>query len=306
MSDKVVTEHTGPVIDHRNGFDVIECEQCGFKHVMPLPTPEELDELYRHEYYDTEKPLFLQQSEEDAAWWQQVYNDRYDTFESELSEGQRTILDVGSGPGRFLHAGMQRGWKVTGIEPSVQASDYAKNTLGVNVINDFLTVESAASLGTFDVVHASQVLEHIPNPIDVLKTMTSLLKPGGILCLVVPNDFSPFQLALQEVENYEPWWIAAPHHLNYFNFDSLTSLVEKHGYEVFLRDTTFPIDMFLLMGENYIGNDELGRACHHRRVRMEAQLAKAGQNHVRRGLYQAMANQGLGREVCIFARKLAR
>ncbi|WP_286265396.1 class I SAM-dependent methyltransferase [Thalassotalea atypica] len=295
--------HQGDIVDHRNGFDVIACEHCGFNHVMPLPTLEDLDKVYRHEYYSTEKPLFLEQSEEDSAWWQQVYDDRFDTFESSLSEDKRTILDVGSGPGRFLKTGLDRGWTVKGIEPSVQACEYARS-IGVNVLQDFFNPESAKTLGKYDVIHASQVLEHVPNPIQMIEIMSSLLNADGVICIVVPNDFSPFQLALQDVENYEPWWIAPPHHLNYFNFKSLTSLLERQGFEVFLKDTTFPIDMFLLMGENYIGNDQLGRQCHKKRIRFETQLAKAGQNQLRRSWYQGMAEQGIGREVCLFAKKV--
>ena len=43
--------HTGVVLDSVGGFDVIDCGQCRFKHIVPIPTPVEMEHVYRHEYY---------------------------------------------------------------------------------------------------------------------------------------------------------------------------------------------------------------------------------------------------------------
>ena len=59
-------------------------------------------------------------------------------------------------------------------------------------------------LDKFDVIHMSEVLEHVPDPIDTLRITYTLLKPGGLLCLSVPNDYNPFQNVLREVCEYEP------------------------------------------------------------------------------------------------------
>ena len=295
-------EHKGQVIDSRNGFDILECDTCGFRHVVPLPTTEVLEHVYRHEYYSQEKPLFLKQSNEDARWWELVYSDRYDTFEEYLPEKRRRVLDVGSGPGFFLKHGKDRGWCTQGIEPSRQATEHARS-LGLDVVEDFLSKKTAQQFEPFDVIHASDVLEHIPDPASLLRLMHTMLTPGGIVCLSVPNDYNPFQQAVREVESYEPWWLAPPHHLNYFNFYSISKLLNAAGFEVFLKEATFPIDMFLLMGDRYVGNDALGRECHGKRMRLELQLAAAGQNSLRRVWYRSMAEQGIGREACVYAKK---
>ena len=44
-------EHQGNVFDSVNDFEIIDCQKCGFKHTVPIPQPEELDEVYREEYY---------------------------------------------------------------------------------------------------------------------------------------------------------------------------------------------------------------------------------------------------------------
>lgn len=293
--------HQGFLLDSVNGFDVIECEACRFKHIVPIPTQAELEAVYRQEYYSVEKPLYLERHREDLEWWNLVYSERYDTFEKLLSPDRRRILDVGSGPGFFLLHGQRRGWHTLGIEPSAQAVAHSRQ-LGLRIVEDFLTEQTAMQLGKFDVVHMSEVMEHIPDPAGMLRMAHSLITPGGLLCVVAPNDYNPFQHALRLVCGYQSWWVAPPHHINYFDFDSLDRLLTRCGFESSLREATFPIDLFLLMGDNYVGNDAVGRQCHGRRKRLEQNLDRAGLREVKRSLYRALAARGIGREVVLFGR----
>lgn len=294
--------HEGPLATAHGDFEVIDCEFCGFKHAIPLPTASEMEQVYRNEYYATEKPLYLEGVKADLDWWQLVYRDRYEEFERQLPEGRRSLLDVGSGPGFFLQFGQQNGWQVLGIEPSKQAAEHARG-LGLSIEEGLLDGPLASQLGPFDVVHMNNVLEHIPDPRGMIELCSSMLAPDGLICVVVPNDFNPFQKALTEVCNFQPWWVVPPHHLNFFDFDSLQTLLMRCGFEILVRETTFPIDLFLLMGDNYVGNDELGRACHVKRMTFEKNLATAGLNSVKRELYQALAATGLGREIVLIGRK---
>ena len=294
--------HHGGVLDAVGGFDVIECEACGFKHIVPIPTPEELGAVYRHQYYSEDKPLYLERSREDAEWWDTVFADRYETFEELLPPGRRRLLEIGSGPGSFLSHGNGRGWQTLGVEPSSQAAAYSR-TLGLQVIEDFLTADNAPQLGTFDAIHANDVFEHLPDPREMVAVLGGRLSPGGVLCICVPNDYSPIQATLRDGCGYSPWWVAPPHHVNYFDGPSLERLLTGAGLRVMLREATFPIDLFLLMGEDYIGNDELGRRCHALRKTMELNLVKAGRNDLKRALYRQFAELGVGRSVTVFAVK---
>jgi SAM-dependent methyltransferase len=295
-------EHHGLILDAVGGFDVIECETCRFKHIVPIPTPRELDGLYRHAYYATEKPQYLERAREDATWWDSVYLDRYDTLEELLPPTRRRLLEVGSGPGSFMTHGNRRGWMTLGVEPSHQAAEYSRS-LGLEVVEEFLTPENARQLGTFDAIHANEVFEHLPDPREMTGLLGDLLAPGGVLCVCVPNDYSPIQETLRDACGYSPWWVAPPHHINFFDFDSLERLLTSAGLRVALRESTFPIDFFLLMGENYIDNDELGRRCHTLRKTLELNLAAGGRNDLKRRLYQSFAELGIGREVVMYAVK---
>jgi SAM-dependent methyltransferase len=298
--EKSWQNHSGIVVASANGFDVIECKECGFKHVISIPTDDELEQIYSHEYYTREKPLYLELYREDLEWWNTVYTHHYEILEQHLPPQQRRILDIGSGPGYFLLNGKNRGWQVKGVEPSIQAAVHGQD-LGLDIENIYFSEQTAPTLASFDAINMGEVLEHIPNPAAFLKLVHTKLNIDGLVCIIVPNDFNPLQLILRDHLGFDPWWVAPPHHINYFNFKSLAGLLEKCGFEVILTESTFPIDMFLLMGDNYIGNDELGRSCHKKRMNFDLNIAK---NPVLNSkLRKAFAELGLGRELFILARK---
>jgi SAM-dependent methyltransferase len=295
-------QHHGATVDSVGGFDVVDCITCQFKHVTPIPTVEQLEQVYRHEYYTAEKPLYLEHVRQDLDWWNVVFASRFDTFESALSADRRRILDVGSGPGFFLKHARDRGWSTLGIEPSSRAAAHAKE-MGLDIVEDFLSPQTAPQLGKFDVVHLSEVLEHIPDPAALLRIVHDLLNPGGLIYVEAPNDYSPFQEVLRSSMGFAPWWVVPPHHINYFDFGSLAGLLRRCSFDIVLQEATFPIDMFLLMGDNYIGNNELGRATHAKRKRLELALAAGGKTDLKRALYRKLAEVGIGRDICMYGRK---
>ena len=61
-----------------------------------------------------------------------------------------------------------------------------------------------------------------------------------MLCVGVPNDFSPFQIAARSAVNTGDWWVAPPHHLNYFDFESLGALLTRLGLTVPSAPPAFP------------------------------------------------------------------
>lgn len=295
-------QHYGEKISSANNFDVIECQTCGFKHVIPLPTTDDLITVYRHDYYDQEKPLYLARYEQDLPWWNKVYEQRYKILERHLRDTRRSILDIGSGPGYFLLKGQELGWHTCGIEPSEQAARHSQ-ALGLNVFNGFFTPETANIFGRVDVINLSLVLEHIPDPASLLALVHNQLNYNGLLCVIVPNDFNPFQQILSRYVGMPEWWVAPPHHLNYFDFSSLKQLLARCDFEVIHQETTFPIDLFLMMGDNYVGNDELGRACHIKRMRFEQNLISGGNEQLLSDLYTSLSKLGIGREVVLYARR---
>lgn len=291
--------HKGKILDTKEGFSVIECTLCGFKHINPIPSEEDLATFYKKEFYSKGKPNYFKETKEDLLWWMATYNNYYALLETHTKG--RKILDVGSGPGHFLACGKKRGWDVLGFEPSVDAWEYSKRRK-LAVVNDFFSYESAKQYGPFDVIHASMVLEHVPDPISFINDMKKLLKPGGLLAIFCPNDYNPLQTILTQEHKAKPWWVVPIHHLNYFDIESIKKLLARSGFAVEELLGTFPLEFFILSGDNYVGDPALGRVCHQKRKNFEMSLYRKNA-HLLNDIYKALGDRGIGREFFVIAKK---
>jgi hypothetical protein len=63
------------------------------------------------------------------------------------------------------------------------------------------------------------------------------------------------------------------------------------------------MEIFPLMGEDYISNPEIGRIVHKKRFRFEKLLSESSMGKFKDGLFDALANAGIGRDMQIFAAK---
>jgi SAM-dependent methyltransferase len=289
--------HAGP----SRGPGVVDCLRCGFAHLDPLPDAAALRDTYRRHYYDTVKPDYLAKEASEGAFWALEYQDKLDAFATLRGRRGGRVLDIGCSGGFFLAHAQANGWQGVGIEPSEQAAAHARS-LGVTVVERFLDDVEWDALGTFDAVHLKLVLEHLADPAAVLAAARTVLRPDGVLCVQVPNDFNALQAVVQQTLDTPSWWIAPPFHVNYFDFASLRRLCDRTGFAVVQEDATFPMELFLLMGEHYVGDDAVGRGCHRKRMALEERLAASGRNDLRRRASRALAASGLGREAIVYAR----
>ncbi len=293
--------HNGTKLAVKNNYSIIDCSNCGFIHAVSVqenPMPD----LYSSHFYEEEKPDYVNQNIQDSKWWELTYKRRIKQVDDLSAKLTKNWLDIGTGPGNFLDAALTQAKHVIGIEPSVTASQHAASK-GHEVINAYYSVELANKLHKFDGIHCSEVLEHIPDPREFLQAIKCNMSKETILCLVVPNDFNRIQEIYTKLNsNVEKWWIDPPFHLNYFTGESLTKLLVSSGFEVVHKTVMFPIDLFLLMGDGYIGNDTLGKASHERRKKMEFAFDDSGQMELLNKLYESMAQLGIGRELVFYAK----
>lgn len=293
--------HPGPTMTI-NSFEIVDCLQCKFMHViLEDGASQSNQEKYTSHYYDSEKPTYISENEADLRWWNFTYSSRIKTAQILRGKNILNWLDIGTGPGLFLEAAKSLGMPALGIEPSIQASDYAKSR-GLEVINDFFNHENSQKIGIFDAIHASAVLEHIPDPEEFLSNVLNCLSGDGVLVVVVPNDNNPIQEIFTQNLLKSKWWLAPPFHLNYFTHQSLKTLLEKSGFEVVKSTSSFPIDFFLLMGDDYIGDDRIGKEAHGRRKNFEKHFEDANALELLDSLYSKLSELGLGREIVMFAR----
>lgn len=283
-------------------------DSLGFLRLEPVPDADEVERYYRDEFYARTSGAYVNNSslanmEEEAEHHGRGYEDLWALVESRLP-GRVTAADVGCGYGHWLAFLAARGVEGWGVEPVAEGVQHCRSMgiaayeLGVEGLEQPPTGERVS------LVSLLNVLEHLRDPVAVLRAIRDQwLEPCGVLLLRVPNDFNQFQLAADELHGLDRWWVLPPRHINYFSHESLSKLVEHCGFELLECTSSFPLDLFLLMGDVYVGDPVLGKACHRKRVEFERALDSTGRRDLRRRLYRLLAETGLGRDVVVVARK---
>lgn len=300
---KTAEKHSGDLLEKVGGYETVDCRECGYIHIRPMPALNDLKKLYAEKFYGKDKADYLQRMEQDLEWWNMVYEERLETLERLLGKRRsRRILDVGCSGGFFLSAARRRGWQTQGVELARQAARYAQGK-GLSVIEADVHDVNLDEIGPFDAVYSSFVFEHLPDPVLILEKFKRALAPGGIVCVEVPNDFNPLQKIVRSKLQQPPYWVVPDHHLNYFTPESLRGLFKKCGFGCAEMEGTFPMELFLLMGDNYVGNDPVGRQMHGKRKRMEKLMHDHGLKEFKRQWYRFFIERGIGREIVLYARK---
>ncbi|HET6328233.1 MAG TPA: class I SAM-dependent methyltransferase [Planctomycetaceae bacterium] len=276
-----------------------------------MPSDSEISRFYESQYFDIlrqggrapELRRIMEGGEtakSEIHWLESVLYADIVAALQQLGAG-RQLLDVGCGTGDFLAYAGQHGFEPLGLEIATAATERARER-GLTVREMTLEEHLAQTAGvrnSVDAVVMLNVLEHVPDPVKMLQLAGEVLRPGGFLCIRVPNDFSEIQEAARAKLNSSPWWIAVPDHINYFTFESLRITFDHCGFDKVYQQSDFPMELFLLMGENYVGDAAKGGACHKRRVELELGLPP----HLRRQMYQAFAETGVGRNILMFGRR---
>ncbi len=281
--------------------------EYGFLQIDPTPSKDEIAAYYAEEFYASENPAQVNDSSLDVQERDKQFYDSWRTdirliIESEIKKDNISIYDFGCGWCESLTYFNQFGYECFGIDTAPEAIEHGKNK-GFNVeVSDLVDINPFER--RFDVVMMQNVLEHLASPKETVKKIyNDVLAYGGLLIIDVPNEFNIFQTVGCEVNNLSEWWVAPPAHLNYFSVSTLRALLIGEGFSIVEELASFPLEMFLLMGDNYVGNPELGRVCHVKRMQFEDSLRKTGKTAVLHELYRNFAKQNLGRQILMIAKK---
>ena len=207
-------------------FAVVRCERCELSFTNPRPSPESIHQFYSAEYRPHRRPRQLRGPLK--RWYPLgALRGRASERRSLPWHGQGRLLDFGCGGGSFLARMAEQGWHVTGLDASVGAVQGVQEKLGLNALVGTLP-HPELKPGTFDVVTMWHSLEHVHEPLMVLREAYQLLVPQGRLLIAVPNiDSWPYRWFGKS------WFgLDLPRHLTHFTPKTLRIMLECAGFRI--------------------------------------------------------------------------
>lgn len=211
----------------------VRCAECGFFYADPMPhlDHDALQELYSGDY--------LGEYTEKWRHTRMVANPerRLDAIERTAHRPVRRFLEVGCGEGFAMERAVLRGWEVAGQEVSEEFGFRVRERLSREVFVGELQ-DARWRAGSFDAVYMDSVIEHVPRPLAMLRKVAFLLRAGGVLYLICPNEDSLFnwvkslarRLGLRKgAAQLSP--LRTPYHIVGFTRATLARALDQAGFE---------------------------------------------------------------------------
>jgi 2-polyprenyl-3-methyl-5-hydroxy-6-metoxy-1,4-benzoquinol methylase len=210
-------------------FEVVRCSGCSLVYVTPRLKAEYLTDVYDKDYWKSPSPKDRGYADYVGAQslYLRTYEKRFRLVRRFAPEPGRA-LDVGCAAGFFLKVMSDRGWQVAGVELSPEIARHAHEVYGLDAIHTGVLETAPFDPASFDLVTCWDVVEHVPDPVGLLRKVSSLLKPGGHVIIETQNVESWFAKLLG------PKWQHYKHleHLYHFSPRTIRLLLEKAALEL--------------------------------------------------------------------------
>ncbi len=201
-------------------FAYLKCQGCGLVFLSPHPDEKEILRFYEQDYYGEGPQKFHSWLETPRLFcaWNRMRRVR------KLFPRPGKAIDIGCGPGTFLQLLKREGWECHGTELTEESASRASR-LGIPVSVGEID-ENRFPPHSFDLITLWHVLEHLPSPLKTLKTITRLLKKGGIVAISTPNIDS-----LQAEVGRGQWFhLDPPRHLYLYSPRTLEQMIGSFGF----------------------------------------------------------------------------
>jgi len=230
-----------------------ECAACGTVYVSPRPTPAVLKDYYEHSLnYAYWNEVIFPASE--GVRRERIFRPRVDRVIDlcrRHAVAMGTLVEVGAGFGTFCEELRDRAAfsRVVAVEPTPELAATCRRR-GLDVRE--ARIEEAGLEGSVDVVASFEVIEHLFDPGEFVRTCAAALAPGGLLVLTCPNvrgfDIDVLGEASPAID---------AEHLNYFHPRSLALLLGRHGFAVLETQTPGKLDLDIVRNRVLSGEFDL-------------------------------------------------
>ena len=160
-------------------YTVLKCKRCGF-----IWQPNVLNEGGIKVIYEAYKKSDEMAKERSKSRVRQIYSKQLEDLLRALGKppNQLRVLDYGMGWGHWALTAKELGCKSYGFEVSKKCRDFAAEK-GIEVLER----NEIGGEGPFNIINLEQVLEHVPDPKELLQFLSGNLAEGGIMVIGVPN-----------------------------------------------------------------------------------------------------------------------
>ncbi|MCX7020275.1 MAG: class I SAM-dependent methyltransferase [bacterium] len=212
---------------------IVRCKGCSLEFLHPMPSQKELYEFYVSDEFIKSYEKCAQQYVIGNDAPESYVFDRIQQIELALDGRKGSILDMGAARGAFLSAARSNGWCISGIELGSEAVQAAKSIHGIDLLQcDLESAQFPAE--SFDAVHMSHVLEHLLNPLETLRLIFSILKPGGVVFIEVPSEIRDLfsTIATITLRCPRPAYLVPAPHIFFFLPQTLRRMLRQAGFHM--------------------------------------------------------------------------
>lgn len=160
--------------------------------------------------------------------------------ENDIDLRNKHILDIGCGEGTLMMKFKEMGADVGGIDLSKEGVNLCKQR-GLKARKMDIVEDKIPWSNEFDLVIASEVIEHIFDPFIFLRNINKIIKDRGTIVLTTPN-FSYYRWIFKYLLNKTPTQIQNPTHIRFYTLKYLELIVKKQGFDI--------VDSKCLVGKN--------------------------------------------------------
>lgn len=247
--------------------NVVQCCACGFRWLNPYLN----EEMMKKVYQESDSLKDVQEHHENyyeydclkkGSKTRRDYEKVLDYLEERFKDvGSKSVFEIGYGNGSLLAFARQRGWQVDGIDASSSNQALAKKNYELDLKCGFFS-SSVIDENSVDALVLWDLIEHIPNPVEMMADLKKYLKKDGVIVIATPNAGGLLNKLVEGLYSVTFGRLKGPLkklyvyvHTTYFTKRHLEILADRSGYKkafAFLSSTDLKRYQFSLISQIFI------------------------------------------------------